>query len=66
MNGDEDEDDFKVSNENIPWVSVAFENVNDDDERDKITDVIDCEGMPTIGIINGSSGQVIFDEAKGY
>ena len=60
VSGDQNEDGFKSTMTDAPWVSVPFGG-----DKTKIEAVIPCTGYPTPGVINGATGAVIEPDAFG-
>ena len=60
VSGDQNEDGFKSTMKDMPWVAVPF-----GANKSAIEAVIPCTGYPTPGVVNGSTGAVIEPDAFG-
>ena len=60
ISGDKDEDGFKKSTAEMPWVAVPFGG-----SKGGIEAKVPCTGYPTPGIINGTTGEVLDADAFG-
>ena len=57
ISGDRDESGYKMSIKEMPWVAVPFQG-----EKGGLEEKIPCTGYPTLGLINGVTGEVLDDD----
>ena len=60
VSGDQNEDGYKASMEDAPWVSIPF-----GADQASIEKIIPCTGYPTPGIVRRKDGKIIDADAFG-
>ena len=60
VSGDQNEEGYKKSCEEMPWVAIPFGG-----DKGGMEAKVPCTGYPTPGIINGTTGEVLDADAFG-
>ncbi|CAF1632895.1 unnamed protein product [Adineta ricciae] len=60
VSSDEDEESFKEYYEEMPWLTFDFKQKN---KREKLEEKLEVDGIPTLVLIDGDSGEVICTDA---
>ena len=62
ISSDSSDKEFKDYHKDMPWLAIPY---NNNDEKDACSEKYDVEGLPTLVLIDGETGETITDEGRG-
>lgn len=63
MSSDRDEESFEEYNKGMPWLALDFK---EQDLKDQLSDQMGVDGIPTLVLLDGDSGDILCKDATGY